>query len=39
VAFANEGIKSITELKDQLLEARHEQSDAIQARYDDIQGK
>merc|ERR1739838_616332 len=39
VAFANEGIKSITELKDQLIHAKHEQSDAIQSRYNDIIAK
>lgn len=39
VAFANEGIKSITELKDQLIQAKHDQSDAIQSRYNDIIAK
>ena len=39
VAFANEGIKSITELKDQLIQAKHDQSEAIQSRYNDIIAK
>ena len=39
VAFANEGIKSITELKDQLIQAKHDQSEAIQTRYNDIIAK
>merc|ERR1712142_124203 len=39
VAFANEGIKSITELKDQLIQAKPDQSDAIQTRYNDIIAK
>lgn len=38
-AFDKEGIQAITALKDQLLAANHEQSDAIQKRYNDVKAR
>lgn len=35
-AFEREGIVPITALKDQLIETRHEQSEAILKRYEDV---
>ncbi|XP_035219282.1 spectrin alpha chain-like [Stegodyphus dumicola] len=38
-AFEQEGIQSITQLKDQLLAANHEQTSAIVKRHDDVMGR
>ncbi|GFT44789.1 spectrin alpha chain [Nephila pilipes] len=38
-AFEQEGIQSITQLKDQLLTANHEQTSAIVKRHDDVMGR
>lgn len=38
-AFEQEGIQSITQLKDQLLTANHEQTSAIIKRHDDVMGR
>lgn len=39
VAFEHEGIQSITQLKDQLIQAKHNQSKAIQKRHDDVMAR
>jgi len=38
-AFEHEGIQSITQLKDQLIQAKHNQSKAIEKRHDDVMAR